>query len=223
MIAAILCVAGLASQCAATDFAPNPDQSYVGSSEALIVGYASYPNQQVEQGQTFTVGESGYLIGLNVQVTLFDTTPGLTTNNLVVSLRNTTSGGAPGATILESVSVPASSVSDSGFSSQPSWVGVDFTSPVSVTSGETLAIVLDSTAIESGTQGYGWFGGNSSNLYPGGSGWGHVVGSSWNKDTLDFGFQDFVSTVPEPSCAALAVLGVLLLGLFPLRKACRSR
>ena len=185
------------------------DQSYLGVGHAYVVGEVTSPSPaQVEQGQTFTVGTAGLLTGLNVQVGNFDTTPGTTTADLVVSVR-LTSGGMPGPSMAV-VHVPASSVPTGGFLGQPAWVNVDLSAYyLPVSAGQLLAVVVDSTAIVGPSQGYFWFAGSNAADYPAGSAWGHTVGYSWNQDSFDFGFQDFVTPVPEPSLAALAFLGLL--------------
>jgi hypothetical protein len=122
-------------------------------------------------------------------------------------------GGAPdfNSPVLN-VIVPSTSVPTNGFLGQPSWVNVDLSyAGFEVTAGEMLAVVLDSTAAANSNQGYFWMAGNNAAGYPAGSGWGHTVGFSWNQDSFDFGFQDIVAPVPEPSAGALSFLGLLCL------------
>ena len=212
---AVFCLAATAGPggvCRASNPTSGLDQSYPApGAAAYVIGQVTSPSPAlVEQAQTFTVGASGFLTGLNVQVSIFDHVPGTTTDDLVVSLW-TTAGGVPSAS-LASVHVPATSVPSTGFLSQPAWVGVDLSSfNVLVSPGQMLAVVVDSTAVVDPSRGYYWLAGNSAVDYSAGSAWGHTVGFSWHQDSFDFGFQDFVTPVPELSPVALSFLGVLCL------------
>src|SRR3954447_16765091 len=154
--AALFLVAGPGGVCRADIL----DQSYPApGAAAFVIGHST---GFVEQAQTFTVGTSGFLTGLNLQVSIFDKVPGTTTDNLMVSLWSTVEGAPdPDAQIIN-LGIPSVSVPTTGFRGQPAWVSVDLTDyNIPVTAGQMLAVVLGSTAVVNSNQGYFWLAGNN--------------------------------------------------------------
>jgi hypothetical protein len=169
----------------------------------------------VDWAQTFTVGVTGTLTSVDVQIAKGSTTG----SDLVVDVRTTT-GGVPSsdAGILATMSVPASAVSTSPTFSLFS---VDFTAfNLGVNTGDVLAVVLSSAA----TDNYLWRA-TSANGYSGGGAFNFSLGS-WNTSSSfgDLMFQTWVEPtptddqgggdgdgqMPEPSLLALAAAGLAL-------------
>jgi hypothetical protein len=191
------------------------DQSFVPppSWSAYSVGSPS-PGFFVEQAQTFQVGIPGNLTGIDVQAGRFGSSAHLITSGLVLSIKNVTASGFPGNSILATATLPPSAVPLEP-AAQVSWVSFDLSaSPIPVQVGDKLAITLTSTTPANGTMGYGWMGGGSAGGYPVGNGYGHTIGFSWNVHTFDFGFQTYVTPVPEPGTAGSLLLGFGMLAVF---------
>jgi hypothetical protein len=159
----------------------------------------------IDIGQTFTVGLSGELTGVEVAVARSANT----TQPLDVEVRSTIGGtpDASDASILASALVEPSSIDTSAptlsdffdFNSL-NFVFVDLSSSrLQITPGETLAIVLESN---DPVGGYAWaFGVGDPGPYLGGQGY---FRSSTGQDPFMRGggdqyFETIVSTVPEPS------------------------
>ena len=108
--------------------------------------------------QTFTAGLSGGVDQVDLQLGALTPTAPLT-----VEIRNV-SGGAPGAMVLASQSVPGSSVPGS-----PAFVSIHFATPAPVVAGTQYAIVAYSSTNSSNS--YGWaYSPNGANPYTGGGG-----------------------------------------------------
>lgn len=180
--------------------------------------------------QTFTVGISGTLTGLDLRIGRQPTTQ----QPLLYDLR-TTSGNAPtesdaGASVLVSGQLQASEVpTDFELSAPPNaFVHIDLSgAALQVSAGDVLAIVLRSD--NPGTA-YRWFGvGGPPSIprYSGGDSYHrHLAG--WNKlaENGDNAFRTYVSAVPEPSCSVLVLMGSAMIGVSrstPFRPARRQR
>ena len=156
------------------------------------------------QIQTFTVGLTGELTRIDVQVAKGSNT----VENLVLSLWSTDSAGLP-KDMLASGSVPPSAIGSGGL--QPPFVTFDLNAAaLPVSSGELLAIVLDSSAPNNPpffSERYEWEIGGQ---YDRGTAYTRL-GSAFFAASDDFHFKTFVS-VPEPS--AWVILAVGLCGFY---------
>jgi len=172
---------------------------------------------QVDWAQTFTVGLSGRLTGLDLRIGRQPTTQ----QPLLYDLRNT-SANAPtesdaGANVLVSGQLQASEVpTDFELSAPPNvFVHIDLSAAaLQVNAGDVLAIVLRSD--NPGTA-YRWFGVNgppSIPRYSGGDSY-HRNLAGWNKlsESGDNAFRTYVSAVPEPSCGALMLMSCAMIGV----------
>jgi hypothetical protein len=172
-----------------------------------------FQNVQFSSAQTFTVGQAGKLLEVDVQVHKQSGT----SLPLTVEVTQTTATGAPG-TVLASRSINAVDVPAVDLQYLP----IDFSaSNLQIGVGDKLAIVLlSSEPYESSTRGYLWASSfQGADVYPGGSAWAidFVNNPTWG-DTAnspltsqDLGFQTVVT--PEPaSLSILAFGGAWLLG-----------
>jgi hypothetical protein len=193
------------------------DQSNVVSTfnfDAAVVGPQSI-------GQTFTVGIAGLLSQINLEIYKSTNTVTDPTFNI-----EGTTGGAPDDTkVLYSTTIPLSSIPT--FDTPPPgtvpMTSIDVSSAnIVVTPGEILALTLSRVGTPGSPpwllwrQGIGGYtGGNSYDSIP--------PGTPWTVDhSYEGGFQTFVSSasVPEPSTAILAVIGLGCCAVFT-RKAKR--
>ena len=174
----------------------------------------------VSRGQTFTVGIAGLLSEINLEIYK-------STNTVIDPTFNIegTTGGAPDDTkVLYSTTIPLSSIPT--FDTPPTgtvpMTSIDVSGAnIIVTPGEVLALTLSRVGSIGQPpwllwrQGIGGYtGGNSYDSIP--------PGAPWTVDSpYEGGFQTFVSTtVPEPSTAILAVIGLGCCAIFT-RKAKR--
>jgi hypothetical protein len=186
------------------------DQSFTAptspTSSAFLFGVPTNntPGVQVEQAQIFTVGVSGMLSVINLQIRQYlDYGQSSLTNPVTVSVR-TLSGAFPAST-LASVSVPASSIPTNP--SPATWVSADFSSALLLLSaGEQLAIVVTSAQTETFTANYGWYYSGSGSGYANGDSVGRSIGYPWGTHNSDFGFQTYVVPAPEPGAIQLGLL-----------------
>jgi len=158
----------------------------------------------VELAQTFTVGATGKLVTVDVFVSNLGFEP------LLFDVRPTI-GGIPQ---MDNQSALVSRSAFPPFNVEDDWYRFDFTdTPVSVSSGDVLAIVLRSPTTPS-CMSLSWPG-NWEGGYLGGKGVGRDVSVSqqWAgpgmSDLGDLGFRTFV--VPEPSSYMLLCAGALAL------------
>jgi hypothetical protein len=196
------------------------DQEYVGS---CCWGYIlDYPEDYI--AQTFTVGHSGQLVSVGVQVVLSGSSnykP--VTDDLDVSLMRTYALGYP--VIGEVIASRTISRYDVPYDSNAPMIDVDFSAAnLQVNAGEVLAIALNSDhtyyAYTGGFYQYSWHSWIR-NPHPGGEFyiysprlWGpepHLVrdGGAPPDNTRDMGFRVHINVVPEPN-AVTAMLGALV-------------
>jgi hypothetical protein len=162
--------------------------------------------------QTLTVGQSGYLTQIDVQILRFQSTLTLT-SDLVLTVTAPADLSFPVGPVLTSITLHPSDVPT--FDQFPTQSVTSIYLPASavpVTQGEFLSIVLTSTQPYDGSNFYMWASKDPepSDNYPGGAAWRNYSNTGFVQDAAmeDFGFRTYV-TVPEP--AALPVLGFVLL------------
>jgi hypothetical protein len=192
-----LCAVFLLSAGRVSDAVPILDQEYVPTSPSfgLIVSLT----QPVHQ--TFTVGVSGILSEVDVQLARNPTLPA---HGITVSIVETTLSGVPDLSAVLATGTIAPSDIGTGFG----FVPVDLSSlGLSVDVGQVLGISLTTLApaLGGGINPYAW-GGDIPGAYPGGSGFVHDPPGSSGRD---FGFRTFVEPVPEPATLALLASGLL--------------
>ncbi len=153
------------------------------------------------QIQTFTVGITGAVTRIDVQVS----SELLTVENLVLSLWSTDAAGLPEA-LLATESVAPTDPAFTSTGPRP-LVPLDLTAgAVEVTSGELLAIELNSNAANNPpfNERYLWEIGGQ---YDRGTAYTQI-GSSFFKQSEDFHFRTFVTSVPEPGTLVLLSTGL---------------
>ena len=153
------------------------------------------------QIQTFTVGITGAVTRIDVQVS----SGLLTVENLVLSLWSTDAAGLPQSRLATGFVAPT----DPAFtSSDPRpLIPFDLTArAVEVTAGELLAIELNSNATNTPpfNERYLWEIGGQ---YDRGTAYTQI-GSSFLKQSEDFHFRTFVTSVPEPGTLVLLSTGL---------------
>lgn len=197
--------------------APSIDQSYVigalnpetNVSRQTNVAYLG-PLSSFTQAQTFTVGVSGELTGVDLQLGRIFASPGVFT----VSIESVANGLPSGTSLAQTVGY-ASSLTAWDSSVVSPFTSFDFTSAnLSVYAGEVLAIVL--TAVDAGV-GVGWDtyfqGGYAAGAFYSSDSGGPfkqypMVGINNASLTADAGFRTFVDSdptqpVPEPGSALM--------------------
>jgi PEP-CTERM motif-containing protein len=153
------------------------------------------------QIQTFTVGITGAVTAIDVQVSREP----LTVENLVLSLWSTDAAGLPQARLATESVAPT----DPAFTStgpRP-FIRLDLTAGgVEVTAGELLAIELNSNAANNPpfNERYLWEIGGQ---YDRGTAYTQI-GSSFFRQSDDFHFRTFVTSVPEPGTLVLLSTGL---------------
>ena len=172
------------------------DQQQTGANSGLgAVGYFSGPGPGIPEGeyrraQTVTAGLTGGLTRVDL---IIGHATG-TTNPLVVEIRNVEAGGAPGATVLTSVLVPAAATNADVNSGTP--VPVVFATPAHVVAGTAFAIVLRASDPSETFFVWGGTGG-----YAGGSDWVAFPSSpnTWvSGDSFDLWFKTYVDPAIVP-------------------------
>ncbi len=148
-----------------------------------------------EGAQTFIPEKSGQLDQVDLKLFTHGVTAALT-----VEIRTTTAG-EPGATVLGSGSLPASSAPDSS----STFVSVPLTSPAPVSAGVRYAIVIRSTTEHPGWQWCGDF----EATYPGGQAWSRFgfpdpSAGTWSSPfaNADLGFRTYVTPSGPPHVLA---------------------
>jgi len=154
------------------------------------------------QIQTFTVGITGALTAIDVQVSREP----LAVENLVLSLWSTDAAGLPQARLVTK-SVAATDPAFTSTGPRP-FIAFDLAGgAVEVTAGELLAIELNSTAANSPpffNERYLWEIGGQ---YDRGTAYTQI-GPSFFAQSEDFHFRTFVISVPEPGTLALLSTGL---------------
>lgn len=209
ILAGVFALAGEARATPVLDVAIEPDAPSVGTwlhgPAPGISGVAQ------DSAQSFTVGVTGDLVSLELQIGL--EWSGVV-EPLLVDVRPVDAQGVPladDASALASVSVAAADlVRAPGI--PRSWFAIALPTPVAVVAGQTLAAVLRSDdpardAREPGFEfGYLWAG--QEEIYPGGEGFFRLrsdFNDTWGTGfPEDFSLRTFVTGVPEPARLVLA-------------------
>lgn len=170
-----------------------------------VIGELGWANLKIDRGQTFTVGQTGQLTGIEVDI--FKT--GFPVQPLTLDVRPL-DGSAPELTStnsLGSISLLPNEVSTG-------WVMFDLTAAnINVTAGQQLAFVLESAQdfdANANQYSFSFSGdGNDQDFYLGGSLWEQDNGGPWahtfDNDSYDMRFHTFVT--PEPATLTLLILG----------------
>jgi hypothetical protein len=206
------------------------DQEVVTYPDKGYIGYIlDYPGDYI--AQTFTVGHTGQLTGVGVQVSLHRRFPYTTytlrppIDDLYVKLVRTNSAGAPSIDeVLAEATIDGSSLKES---TRPGpFTDIDFGSwQVQVTAGDVFAVTLSSDQTyyvdpHVGTD-YIWYR-SPRNEFPGGEFYIYspeIFGPEPFKNhyytgadrTIDAGYRVFINAVPEPSSIVLSTLCCLWL------------
>jgi len=202
-LATIMLVVAAVGQTAFADL----DQSYNATPDAAAqVGFTG-GTIPVSWAQTFTVGITGQLTGVDILVQ-----KSAPTMPLLFDLR-TTIAGVPtladaGGNILASISIPGASVP-----SPAAYLPLDVTGAgIFVSAGDVLAIVLRSNGAISE---YGWLG-TRADGYAGGQAWLRLTGGWGTNVTIhELDFNTYVTpagtgdqTIPEPASLLLLAAGL---------------
>ncbi len=193
--------------------------------------------------QTFTVGISGQLRGIDLVLSQLDPN-----GNLIVNIQNTVNGvpAIDNLNIFASTSIPLSQIpSSSPGGTGPGLVNIDLSSfNIVVDDGDELAVVIykDQGGLIS-QWGICWYGSSAPNpTYSGGAGWyltglgdggGIILFGDSNpypnsgdlewvySSTDDYVFRTYVSTVPIPAAGWLLLSG--LVGIIGFKKKFKNR
>ena len=193
--------------------------------ELVVRGAASMArvNTEFDLAQTFTVGQTGLLDRVEVQVEAPSSPALRPVAPLIVELRRTSDGlpDPSAAGVLATFSVPPASVPTSVFV-EP-MLGIDLAAQsLPVAAGDVLALGLRSDETAVGGRGYQWalttlnvqmrYPGGEMHSRPANTGDDYVRLSDLpnNPSNIDGGFRTFI-TVPEPAGAALLVASAPLL------------
>lgn len=175
------------------------------------------------RAQTFTVGMSGLLTRVDLQIARLQLGPSnLTTNDLTFQVTRPLSSTVPvGAPLFTRTLHPAevpSTMDPLG------WVTFDLSaSPIPVASGEVFSLLLSSQQSYFSLAYYEWVVTQAIGVdyYTRGAGWQrNNVTDPWfnSPPTEDYGFRTYVTPVPEPAAIGVVGLGMLAWRLRSSRK-----
>jgi hypothetical protein len=191
--------------------APVIDQEFdsigAGSSSSAAI------DSTADRAQTFTVGTTGVLDSIGLQVVREDVS---TTADLLFDIRETSAGvpNESNAITLASLTIPASEVPLALGAGEFFSVDV-ISSAIAVNPGEVLAIVLLAPDATTSLDRYQWFNGPNADDYWDGDPYFRTTGT-WALESSDAGFQALV--VPEPSSALSLLAGAGLLVMLARRR-----
>lgn len=200
-VTVMLLLCGIADSASALTLTPQVDQSIIVVEQAsLAVSSGNY------WGQSFTVGQSGYLTEIDFQMGRQSSV--VQPLDVQVRLANGDLPNMDPSGLLYSGSIDPADVPVVIFTDQfTTSLTLGSGAPL-VTSGEKLDVLLTTTD----PNWYQWdnSGDFNSNPYPNGTAIYSFDGVNWGVQTnWDFGFQTWVAPVPEPS--ALLPFGLLML------------
>jgi len=190
------------------------DQSYVADVSSGYRAYCIWEGHRY--AQTFQVGIAGTLSQVGLQVEKSAATveeANQITEPLMLSIMSVAANGSPGSVTLGTFAIAPSAVPTfAGFT--PQFVPVDVSSAgIAVQTGQSLALVLTSalppppeplTTVPT----YGFIT-TPEDGYAAGGGWGRPPGYGWGSLSFDFGFQTYVTPVPEPGMLSLFAVGIV--------------
>jgi PEP-CTERM motif len=182
------------------------DQSY----DAFASGGGSFVSSDQLLSQTFTVGQSGLLAQVDVEVQLATIPP---TDGLILSILGTTGGATDSSNVLGSVSISPSSVQPFD-SSNGTFVSADVSGlGISVAPGDVLALEL---TYPTGAGAYVWWDTDIGSGYSGGREFFvRPPSTTWiDLDPYDAGFRTWVETAPVPEPSSFMLLSIGCCGLF---------
>ena len=205
--------------CADVYGSPILDAAFEPGGTAIFGGVIEgrFDGSFIDQAQTFVVGTTGFLTSVEV---LVDRTQDAA--DLLVDIR-LLSAGIPSAFdggALLTASAPFLTVP----TRIPEWVAVTFLTPLAVTTGDELALVLRTRPVFPSDQNYSWRGDTGDKYLNGhafvrssgdGALWTALCGfddCTVAANRADFGFRTYVDPlpVPEPSVAALLTIGLVV-------------
>jgi hypothetical protein len=193
---------------------PIIDQSLSGNDLATA---QSTGGPRFHVAQTFTVGLTGQLVGIDLRLNQGVANPVPNDGSVVVEVRST-SGGAPSlesTAPLASIDVPIETLPNTGTFINP-FTHFDLgAESLPVVAGEMLAIAIHNRD-PSGVDGMaGPTNGVEANLttsgaYTNGAGFLGNYGSAWTPSSSEMDFQTYVDTaVPEPATGAILIASVI--------------
>lgn len=224
LMAILLAAPFLAANASTLDQSVDPSAS--AQAQGRIIIDTQHGSTTVSHAQTFTVGALGNLDRVDILISQSDSPPPLIIDIWAINdgLPALNTGSALASVLLWAPVVPLYF---------PGWVSVDFSgSPVPVTPGQQLALVLRPSYPSRDGQEYRWVGGGGGGLYTGGAAyywtslsaeWAPMRGGS-APDPMDYGFRTYVTPVPEP--AALQLFGgcvVFGLGFYAFQRRCQRQ
>lgn len=166
------------------------------------------------RAQTFTVGQSGLLTRVDLQIARLQLgTQNLTTRDLTFQVTRPLSSTVPVSAPLATFTLYPAQVPST--MELLSWVTFDLSaSPLSVTSGEVFSLLLSSDQSYASQAYYEWVvtPATGVDFYTRGAGWQRNNATDpWfnSPPSTDYGFRTYVTAVPEPAALALLGLGAL--------------
>ena len=180
-------------------------------------GFASASvNSWNQLAQTFTAGRSGRLTEVDLQLVAFGDLS-QATNDLTFTLSRVASLNTPVGVMLAAVTLPSAALprlDQAGYASRY-LLPVYFNAPPVISQGDFCSLTLTSAQPWNSDCYYDWIVTQSVNIdrYPAGDAWENNNSTGWYKESyqVDYGFQTYVTPVPEPSAITLSVLAASLL------------
>jgi hypothetical protein len=195
LILGVLAFFLLAGDCSAS---PIIDQEFIP--DPVVLWQVSVNGSVASHAQTFTVGITGNLVRIDLDLNVETQSPSATAYFDV--LPTTAGGDLVDTTPLFSTTLPYTQIPLS-----PAFVSINLGSGVAVTVGEQLAIRVRGSELNNFI---GWYGSTDPGVvdfYPRGKEYVTDPGNTWFSFEADLGFKTYIDPVPEPSTLALLTLG----------------
>ena len=160
-----------------------------------------------EFAQTFSVGRSGWLTAIDLQVAespFFPEQGG----NLVVNILPTLDGKPTSPVLLFQVGKDVIPTWNGQTPADVDFLHIELPTRVPVTAGKLFAIELFHTGFGSGE--FVW-GGSEADVYGGGQAFSRGFAELWGEEEHDFAFRTHVDPVPEPATWVLLASGIGIL------------